>query len=124
MCIRDRVSTQSTWEILLIIKIYKAHKRKQQTKCEDRIFKIVSKQRSVEIMKNKPDDRSDNVEKIQYNIDKTILNCELADEMIAKTEDEKMKQTLKEKNQRRENALNAMKKEIKDEALDLSLIHI
>ena len=40
-------------------------------------------------MKNKPDDRSDNVEKIQYNIDRTILNCELADEMMAETEDEK-----------------------------------
>lgn len=35
-------------------------------------------------MKNKPDDRRDNVDKIQYNITKTIQNCELADEMIAK----------------------------------------
>ncbi len=40
-------------------------------------------------MKNKPDDRRDNVDKIQYNITKTIQNCELADEMIAKTDDEK-----------------------------------
>ena len=37
-------------------------------------------------MKNKPDDRRDNVDKIQYNITKTIQNCELADEMIAKTD--------------------------------------
>ena len=69
-------------------------------------------------MKIKPDDRSDNVDRIQYNIDKTILNCELADEMIAKTDDPKAKQELKEKNERREAALHAMRKEIKDEALD------
>lgn len=69
-------------------------------------------------MKSKPDDRRDNVDRIQYNIDKTILNCELADEMIAKTDDPKMKQTLQERNERREQALKGMRKEIKDEALD------
>ena len=69
-------------------------------------------------MKNKPDNRKDNVDRIQYNIDKTILNCELADETIEKTDDQKMKQTLKEKNERREEALNSMRAEIKDEAID------
>ncbi|WP_409069558.1 small acid-soluble spore protein Tlp [Clostridium sp. FAM 1755] len=69
-------------------------------------------------MKNKPDDRRDNVDKIQYNITKTIQNCELADEMIAKTDDEKMKETLIEKNQRRREALDGMREEIKDEAID------
>ncbi|AKC61760.1 MULTISPECIES: small acid-soluble spore protein Tlp [Clostridium] len=69
-------------------------------------------------MKNKPDDRRDNVDKIQYNITKTIQNCELADEMIAKTDDEKMKETLIEKNQRRREALDGMREEIKDEARD------
>ncbi|MFT8351520.1 small acid-soluble spore protein Tlp [Clostridium saccharoperbutylacetonicum] len=69
-------------------------------------------------MKNKPDDRRDNVDSIQYNIDKTILNYELADEMIAKTNDPKMKETLEEKNERREEVLEAMKNEIKDEVLD------
>ncbi len=69
-------------------------------------------------MKSKPDDRTDNVDRIQYNIDKTILNCELADEMIAKTDDPNMKQILEEKNERREKALHAMRKEIRDEALD------
>ncbi|NLY98764.1 MAG: small acid-soluble spore protein Tlp, partial [Clostridiaceae bacterium] len=39
--------------------------------------------------KPKPDDRKDNVEKIQYNIDKTIQNMEMAEEMIAKTDNEK-----------------------------------
>lgn len=69
-------------------------------------------------MKNKPDDRRDNVDRIQYNIDRTILNCELADEMIAKTDDPKMKQTLEEKNERRIEALHGMRQEIRDEALD------
>ncbi len=69
-------------------------------------------------MKNKPDDRKDNVDRIQYNIDRTILNCELADEMIEKTDDPKMQQTLKEKNERREEALQGMRTEIRDEALD------
>lgn len=69
-------------------------------------------------MKSKPDDRTDNVDKIQYNIDKTISNCELADEMIAKTDDQNMKQALEEKNEKREKALHEMRKEIRDEALD------
>ena len=69
-------------------------------------------------MRNKPDDRRDNVDRIQYNIDKTIQNCELVDKMIAKTSDENMKQTLQEKNDRRESALKNMKEEIRDEAID------
>lgn len=69
-------------------------------------------------MKNKPDDRRDNVDKIQYNIDKTIENCHGADEMIAKTSDEKTKKELKEKNERRMESLDSMRSEIKDEARD------
>ena len=68
--------------------------------------------------KPKPDDRRNNVDRIQYNINKTIQNCELADEMIAKTDDEKAKKNLKEKNKRRESSLESMRKEIKDEAID------
>ncbi len=69
-------------------------------------------------MKNKPkpDDRSDNVEKIQKNIDKTIQNMELAEEMISKTSDEKMKKSLEAKNERRAQALDGLRHEIKDEA--------
>ncbi|MEA4825253.1 MAG: small acid-soluble spore protein Tlp [Clostridium sp.] len=69
-------------------------------------------------MKNKPDDRRDNVDRIQYNINKTIENCELAEEMIAETSDEEMKKTLTEKNTRRKEALNGMRREIEDEARD------
>ncbi|MCT4543434.1 MAG: small acid-soluble spore protein Tlp [Vallitalea sp.] len=67
-------------------------------------------------MKHNKDDRSDNVERIQYNIDKTLQNMHLADEMIEETDDEKMKETLQEKNERREQALNGMRREIQDEA--------
>lgn len=71
-------------------------------------------------MKNKPkpDDRRDNVDKIQFNIDNTIKNYELAEELIAKTDDENLKKELKEKNKRRLESLKGMREEIKDEAKD------
>lgn len=67
-------------------------------------------------MKSKPDDRRDNVEKLQKNINHTIQNMELAEDMIAKTDNEKTKQELQDKNQRRAQALDSMRGEIKDEA--------
>jgi small acid-soluble spore protein (thioredoxin-like protein) len=69
-------------------------------------------------MKNHPDDRRDNVEKIQNNIDNTIQNMEAAKEMIAITDDDKTKKNLKEKNKRRDDALDSMRTEIQDEAKD------
>ena len=45
-------------------------------------------------MKNKPDDRRDNVDKIQRNIDNSI----------EKTDDEKIIKPLEEKNERRKEA--------------------
>lgn len=69
-------------------------------------------------MRNKPDDRRDNADKIQYFIDKTIENCELANEMISETSDEKMKNALREKNQRRKESLKGMSEELKDEIED------
>lgn len=65
-----------------------------------------------------PDDRRDNVEKIRFNIGKTIQNMELADEMIHKTDDERLRRVLEEKNKRREEALTGMREEIRDEARD------
>lgn len=65
----------------------------------------------------KPDDRSDNVERIQGNINHTIDNMRRADEMIEETSDDKMRENLKEKNERREDALNGMRSEIRDEAI-------
>ncbi len=63
-----------------------------------------------------PDNRSDNVARIQKNIDMTIHNIEAAEDMMGKTPDDKMKQTLAEKNERRRDALQGMRNEIKDEA--------
>lgn len=68
--------------------------------------------------KPKPDDRSDNVERIQANINHTIRNMEAAEEMIAQTDDRKMAKTLEEKNDRRRDALEGFRAEIRDEALD------
>jgi small acid-soluble spore protein (thioredoxin-like protein) len=69
-------------------------------------------------MTPKPDDRKDNVDRIQYNIDRTIHNIEISEEMIDKTDDDKTRRDLTEKNKRRENSLNSMKSEIRDEAID------
>ena len=69
-------------------------------------------------MKHNPYDRRDNVEKIQEHIDHTIQNMELADELMEKTRNPEEKIELKEKNKRRRDALNGMRAEIRDEAID------
>ena len=68
--------------------------------------------------KPKPDDRSNNVDRIQFNINHTIRNMEAADELIEKTDDRKMKTDLEEKNDRRRDALQGMREEIRDEAMN------
>lgn len=67
-------------------------------------------------MKPNPDNRADNVDRIQHNIDMTIDNIHRANDAIEKTSDQKAKQTLKQKNERRMDALDGMRHEIKDEA--------
>lgn len=67
-------------------------------------------------MKNKSDDRRDNVQKIQKHIDTTKQNMEAAEEMIASTDNEKVKKDLKEKNDRRNDAVHAFKSELRDES--------
>lgn len=71
-------------------------------------------------MKNKakPDDRRDNVEKLQINISNTIDNYRETKEMISKTDDEKTKKDLLEKNKRRRESLEGLRSEIRDEAID------
>ncbi|PKM51678.1 MAG: small acid-soluble spore protein Tlp [Firmicutes bacterium HGW-Firmicutes-7] len=69
-------------------------------------------------MKHNKDDRSDNVENIQYNIDMTLENIHRAEDMINETDDEKTIEILKGRNERREGALKGMREEIKDEAMD------
>lgn len=67
-------------------------------------------------LKRNPDDRSDNVEKIQRNINNTMRNIRAADEMLNNTSDDKMREDLIEKNERRRDALESFRREIKDEA--------
>lgn len=64
-----------------------------------------------------PEDRRDNVEKIQENIDSTIRNMEIAEEMISETDNPETKKDLQAKNRRRETALDGLRKEIRDEAV-------
>ena len=70
-------------------------------------------------MKNKPkpDDRRDNVEKIQYTIDHTISNYRETKDSINATDDPKEKQDLIEKQNRRLNSIEGKRKEIREEAI-------
>jgi small acid-soluble spore protein (thioredoxin-like protein) len=67
-------------------------------------------------VKHNPDDRRDNVERIQRNINATVENIRLANETLEETDNDKTKREIIEKNNRRQEALEGMRKEIKDEA--------
>lgn len=63
----------------------------------------------------KPDDRSDNVEKLQSMVQNTIENIEEAqDTMQFASQEERGR--IEAKNARREESIHAMREEIKDEA--------
>ncbi|MCA1062733.1 small acid-soluble spore protein Tlp [Rossellomorea sp. AcN35-11] len=66
--------------------------------------------------KPNPDDRSDNVEKLQGMVQHTIENMERAEESMAFTDSEEQLQSIKDKNERRRESLQAFRNEIKDEA--------
>ncbi|HJV31303.1 MAG TPA: small acid-soluble spore protein Tlp [Bacillales bacterium] len=66
--------------------------------------------------KPKPDDRSDNVEKLQHMIHDTIENMEEAEESLELTDSEEQRQQIEAKNQRRRESLDAMRSEVQDEA--------
>lgn len=63
----------------------------------------------------KPDDRSDNVEKLQNMVQDTIENLEEAHDTMQFASPEE-KEKIKEKNRRREESISGMRAEIKDEA--------
>ncbi len=63
---------------------------------------------------NKPDDRSDNVDKLQEMVTNTIENIEEAHDALATASDEE-KEQIEQKNERRNAALKGLRKEIKDE---------
>ncbi|WP_010282191.1 small acid-soluble spore protein Tlp [Bacillus timonensis] len=65
----------------------------------------------------KPDDRSDNVEKLQDMVQNTIENIEESHEAM-EFSNEQDRSRIQEKNQRREESIAAMREEIQDEASD------
>ncbi|QST01692.1 small acid-soluble spore protein Tlp [Pontibacillus sp. ALD_SL1] len=62
-----------------------------------------------------PDDRSDNVEKLQEMVQNTIHNLEAAHETMQFSSEEE-KQKIMDKNKRREESIASFRNEIKDEA--------
>lgn len=64
--------------------------------------------------KPKPDDRSDNVEKLQNMIQDTLQNIDEAEETM-EFSDGQEKQQIIEKNKRRQEAIEGFRSEIKDE---------
>jgi len=68
------------------------------------------------VSKPKPDDRNDNAAKIKAAMEATKRNMEVADEMIARTDNPEIKADLEAKNKRREEALRGMEAERKQEA--------
>ncbi|NPC92913.1 small acid-soluble spore protein Tlp [Bacillus sp. WMMC1349] len=65
--------------------------------------------------KHNPDDRSDNVEKLQNMVQNTIENIEESEEQLSFANDED-KQRIRAKNERRNESVDAMRNEIHDEA--------
>lgn len=61
-----------------------------------------------------PDDRSDNVEKLQEMIHNTIENIEEAEESM-KTASPEQRAQIEAKNERRRQSIEGMRQEIKDE---------
>jgi small acid-soluble spore protein (thioredoxin-like protein) len=66
---------------------------------------------------SKPDDRTDNVDKLQETIDNTIENIRITEEAIGEADNESMKIDLEEKNERRRDSLESLRSEIRDEAI-------
>ncbi|MDQ0220492.1 small acid-soluble spore protein Tlp [Peribacillus cavernae] len=65
--------------------------------------------------KPNPDDRSDNVEKLQDMVQNTIQNIEEADDSLEIATGEQ-RQQIKQKNRRREESIEAFRNEIQDES--------
>lgn len=65
--------------------------------------------------KPKPDDRSDNVEKLQEQVANTIENLEEAHDTLQQDLSEEQRQAILEKNRRREHSIAGKREEIKDE---------
>jgi len=75
-----------------------------------------SKKGTMNMNKPNPDDRRDNESKIKRAMSATKSRMEAAEEIIADTDNKKIKQDLKAKNDRRAAALADMDAEMKQEA--------
>jgi small acid-soluble spore protein (thioredoxin-like protein) len=60
-----------------------------------------------------PDNRTENLEILKTKINNTRHNYEVADEIIDSTNNDRLKNTLKEKNAKRDKALNSFELEKK-----------
>lgn len=70
-------------------------------------------------MKAKPDDRSDNVEKLQEKVQNTIENMEESEQYLNEFGDEisdTAREQISDKNKRRRESIKGFREEIKDEA--------
>lgn len=65
--------------------------------------------------KPKPDDRSNNVERLQTMIGNTIENMNEAEETMNFTENKEERERIAAKNERRQESVKAMRAEIEDE---------
>jgi len=63
----------------------------------------------------KPDDRSDNAQKIKETINNTKQNIKETNKTIKQTENQDTIHSLQAKNERREQAIPALKQEMKEE---------
>ena len=66
--------------------------------------------------KPKPDDRSNNVERLQAMVENTLENMNEAEETMRFTENEEERQRIASKNDRRKESIDAMRAEMKDES--------
>ena len=67
----------------------------------------------------KPDNRADNVEKLQNNVQNTIENLDEAEEYLQEHAEEispREASDIREKNERRRESIEGIREEIKDEA--------
>lgn len=65
--------------------------------------------------KPKPDDRSDNVKKLQKMVQNTIYNMEASEDTMAHSS-RKDRDAIKAKNARRQDSIDSMRRELHDEA--------
>lgn len=71
----------------------------------------------MSFQKPNPDDRSDNVEKLQDMVQNTIENIDKAEETLLNASSDE-KEMIQQKNKRREVAIQSFKEEIQDESSD------